>query len=75
MSGIMLATGRHKLRSEVDLAAFLGLVAGSVLAIAGVVCSEARTKKLNGVLRVSSWLACVFLVGLGVTELFVIYWN
>ncbi|ESZ92351.1 hypothetical protein SBOR_7261 [Sclerotinia borealis F-4128] len=46
-STLLLATGRHKLRTEVDLGALMGASFGLCLAVGGLVCMACRNEKLG----------------------------
>ncbi|KAM0165419.1 hypothetical protein ACHAQE_000156 [Botrytis cinerea] len=50
-STLLLATGRHKLRTEVDLGALTGALLGFALAAGGLICMACRNEKLGWVHR------------------------
>ncbi|KAI9643131.1 hypothetical protein NHQ30_008866 [Ciborinia camelliae] len=50
-SALLLATGRHKLRTEVDLGALMGALIGLCLAIGGLICMACRNERLGWVHR------------------------
>lgn len=63
-STLLLATGRHKLRTEVDLGALMGALLGLCLAAGGITCMACRNEKLGWVHRGAVLLTTtVLLVG------------
>ncbi|KAJ8057868.1 hypothetical protein OCU04_013052 [Sclerotinia nivalis] len=50
-STLLLATGRHKLRTEVDLGALMGALLGFCLAAGGLICMACRNEKLGWIHR------------------------
>lgn len=52
-STLLLATGRHRLRTEVDLGALLGALLGLFLASGGLVSMACRNEKLGWVHRIA----------------------
>ncbi|KAA8574470.1 hypothetical protein EYC84_005930 [Monilinia fructicola] len=50
-STLLLATGRHKLRTEVDLGALMGALLGLCLAAGGLICMACRNERLGWVHR------------------------
>jgi hypothetical protein len=75
LSATFLATGRRKLRLEVDLGALLAAILGMFLAVVGLVCTLQRKDKLGLIYKGIVFMTFVLLCGAGSTLLVVITGN
>ncbi|KAM3072326.1 hypothetical protein ACMFMG_009136 [Clarireedia jacksonii] len=75
LSATFLATGRRKLRFEVDLGALLAAILGIFLAVIGLVSMSQRKNKLGWIHQGIRIMAFVLLSGIGIILLVVIDGN
>ncbi|QSZ33166.1 hypothetical protein DSL72_002752 [Monilinia vaccinii-corymbosi] len=63
-SMLLLATGRHRLRTEVDLGALMGALLGLCLAAGGLICMACRKERIAWVHRATVFITTtVLLIG------------
>lgn len=72
VSGLLLATGRHKLRREVDAGVLVGGIFSMVFTAIGAQCSAWRWGSLKGIGKVAVAAGGVVAIGVATLELYVV---